>query len=83
MSKEACSKFVEEADQALTHTTWVNKGTAHGYYRHASGKVIIAIPKHNSQIWHDLRQPRIEDMVVTKRKDAKPALVREKTALSI
>jgi len=83
VSKEACSKFVEEADQALTHTTWVNKGTAHGYYRHASGKVIIAIPKHNSQIWHDLRQPRIEDMVVTKRKDAKPALVREKTALSI
>lgn len=73
VSEDACRAFVEDVDRELAKTTWVNKGTAHGYYRHASGKVIIAIPRHNSRIWHDLRQPRPEDFVFTRRADGEAA----------
>ena len=40
------------------------KGSAHGYYRHASGKVVLAIGRHNSEIWHDTRVPRLDDFAM-------------------
>lgn len=83
VSEEACRAFVEDVENGLSTTTWVNKGTAHGYYRHASGKVILAIPRHNSRIWHDLREPRMGDFIVTTRADAEPPPTREPATLSI
>jgi cation diffusion facilitator CzcD-associated flavoprotein CzcO len=83
VSMAACRAFVEDVDAALANTTWVQCGNAHGYYRHASGKVILAIPRHNSRIWHDLRQPRREDFEVTTRPGAAPVLRREMAMLSI
>lgn len=83
VSAEACRAFVDDVDRELAGTTWVNCANAHGYYRHSSGKVILAIPRHNSRIWHDLRQPRAEDFLVTKREDAAPAPARTMEMLSI
>lgn len=83
VSEAACRAWVEEMDRDLAKTTWVNKGTAHGYYRHASGKVVLAIPRHNSWIWHELRQPRMEDFVLTRQPHAQPAAARELDMLSI
>ena len=72
VTEEACRVFVEDVDRELAKTTWVQCGNAHGYYRHASGKVILAIPRHNSRIWHDLRTPRTDDFAVTRRSDVQP-----------
>jgi 4-hydroxyacetophenone monooxygenase len=83
VSEEACRAFVEDVDRDLAKTTWVNCGNAHGYYRHASGKVILAIPRHNSRIWHDLRKPREADFAVTRATDAPVAPAREMAMLSI
>jgi len=83
VTEKACKAFVEDVDRELANTTWVQCGSAHGYYRHASGKVILAIPRHNSRIWHDLRSPRTEDFAITQRKGARPTRKREMTMLSI
>jgi len=83
VTEEACKAFVEDVDRELAKTTWVQCGTAHGYYRHASGKVILAIPRHNSRIWHDLRSPRAEDFSVTRGAGAHPTRQREMPMLSI
>jgi len=45
--------------------------------------VILAIPRHNSRIWHDLRSPREEDFAVTVREDAAPAPARKMEMLTI
>ena len=83
VTQEAADRFVEEADKRLAQTAWVNKGTAHGYYRHPSGKVVLAIPYHNSVIWHKLRQPDMADYTVTRRPDAQPVDAREPEMLEI
>lgn len=83
VTKQATQAFVEDVDANLAKTAWVQHGNAHGYYRDQGKKVILAIPRHNSRIWHDLRQPRSEDFVVTKRPDATPAPKREMKMLSI
>jgi cation diffusion facilitator CzcD-associated flavoprotein CzcO len=83
VTQHACAAFVEDVDRELAGTTWVQCGNAHGYYRHASGKVILAIPRHNSRIWHDLRAPRTEDFAVTQRKGAQRLPKREMAMLSI
>ena len=79
----ATKAFVDDVDENLKRTTWVNCGSANGYYRHGSGKVIIAIPRHNSRIWHDLRMPRPRDFTVTHRPEADQAPEREMVMLSI
>jgi len=83
VTREATSAFLEDVEHNLANTTWVNKGSANGYYRHPSGKVVLAIPRHNSHIWHNLRQPRMGDFAVTKRQDAEPETERVLEALSI
>jgi 4-hydroxyacetophenone monooxygenase len=83
VTPEATRAFVEDVDANLVKTAWVQHGSAHGYYRDQGKKVILAIPRHNSRIWHDLRQPRREDFVVTKRPDAQPAPQREMKMLTI
>jgi 4-hydroxyacetophenone monooxygenase len=83
VTPEATRAFVEDVDANLAKTAWVQHGNAHGYYRDQGKKVILAIPRHNSRIWHDLRQPRKEDFVAIKRPDAKLAAKREMNMLSI
>lgn len=46
-------------------------------------KVILAIPRQNSRIWHDLREPRAGDFVSTKRGGAPTATPREMGMLTI
>ena len=83
ITREAADAFVEEADRRLGQSAWANKGTAHGYYRHASGKVVLAIPYHNSVIWHQLRQPEMAHYAVTKRAGAETIAEREPELLEI
>ena len=71
VSPEATKAFVDDVDAGLAKTAWVQCGSAHGYYRDkgkgGAKKVILAVPRHNSRIWHDLRSPREEDFTVTRR----------------
>lgn len=87
VTPEATRAFVDEVDAELERSAWVQCGSAHGYYRDVGAggkkKVILAIPRHNSRIWHDLRTPRQEDFAVTVRADAPPAGERPMPVLSI
>ncbi len=83
VTKEATREFVEEVDAELAKTAWVNHGNAHGYYRDKGKKVILAIPRHNSRIWHDLRSPRTGHFNVTHKQDAAPAKAPEMKMLTI
>lgn len=83
----ATAAFVGDVDAELQKTAWVQCGNAHGYYRDVGAggrkKVILAIPRHNSRIWHDLREPRTQDFAITRKPDATPASPREMAMLSI
>ncbi|MCP1471475.1 cation diffusion facilitator CzcD-associated flavoprotein CzcO [Sphingobium sp. OAS761] len=87
VTPEATKAFVDDVDTELQRSAWVQHGSAHGYYRDkgADGqkKVILAIPRHNSRIWHDLRSPRQEDFAVTVRTDIAPAPERKMEMLTI
>lgn len=83
VTETATRAFVEDVEAALANTAWVNHGNAHGYYRDQGKKVVLAIPRHNSRIWHDLRSPRTEDFDVTRRADAAPAVVPDMPMLTI
>ena len=87
VSPEATQAFIDDVDANLANTAWVQCGSAHGYYRDkgADGqkKVILAIPRHNSRIWHVLRSPREEDFNVTRADDAAKTAPREMEMLTI
>lgn len=87
VTPEATRAFVEDVDAELQKTAWVQCGSANGYYRDVGTagrkKVILAIPRHNSRIWHDLREPREADFAVTKQAGAVPAETPVMEALSI
>ena len=65
VTEAATCAFVEDVDANLAKTAWVQCGNAHGYYRDHGRKVILAVPRHNSRIWHDTRSPRTGDFAVT------------------
>ncbi|WP_380879242.1 flavin-containing monooxygenase [Sphingomonas sp. DBB INV C78] len=83
VSEEATRAFVEDVDAELSRTAWVQCGNAHGYYRDQGRKVILAIPRHNSRIWHETRSPRTDDFHVTRRADLGPATSPEMAMLTI
>lgn len=83
VTEEATRAFVEDVDAELQNSAWVQCGDAHGYYRDQGSKVILAIPRHNSRIWHDLRKPREADFTVTRRDDMAPAGEPEVSMLTI
>jgi 4-hydroxyacetophenone monooxygenase len=87
VSQEATQAFIDDVDTNLAKTAWVQCGSAHGYYRdkgaHGQKKVILAIPRHNSRIWHDLRSPREEDFNVTRKDEKAPAAQRDMEMLTI
>ena len=83
VTEAATRAFVEDVDANLARTAWVQCGNAHGYYRDHSRKVILAIPRHNSRIWHDTRSPRTGDFTVTRRPEMGPAVEPEMAMLTI
>ena len=83
VTEKATQDFITDVDAQLERTAWVQCGNAHGYYRDQGKKVILAIPRHNSRIWHDLRSPREEDFKTTVREDAEPPVSDEMTVLTI
>jgi len=83
VSAEATNAFVDEMDRKLAGTAWVQCGDAHGYYRDQGKKVILAVPRHNSHIWHITRSPRTEDFVVTQGTATEPAREPEMRLLTI
>lgn len=81
---EACRAYNEWTQEQLLDTAWYRKGEAHGYYRHdASGRIVIATPRHNSTVWHAMRRPNMEHFVVTRREDAPQRVARPMEMLSI
>lgn len=87
VTPEATKAFVDDVDANLAKSAWVQCGSAHGYYRDKGGdgkkKVILAIPRHNSRIWHDLRSPREADFTATVRDGTQPASARAMDMLTI
>ncbi|MFC4592913.1 NAD(P)/FAD-dependent oxidoreductase [Sphingobium tyrosinilyticum] len=87
VSQQATQAFIDDVDTKLAKTAWVQCGSAHGYYRdkgaHGQKKVILAIPRHNSRIWHDLRSPREEDFNVTRKDGDAPVAQRDMETLTI
>lgn len=87
VSQQATQAFIDDVDANLANTAWVQCGSAHGYYRdkgaHGQKKVILAIPRHNSRIWHDLRSPRQGDFNVTRKDGEAPTTTREMEVLTI
>jgi len=81
---EATRAYNEWTQEKLLDTAWYRKGKAHGYYRHdESGRIVIATPRHNSTVWHAMRQPNMDHFVVTRRKDAKQREPRAMAMLDI
>ena len=83
VTEAATRAFVEDVDANLAKTAWVQCGNAHGYYRDHGRKVILAVPRHNSRIWHDTRSPRTGDFTVTRRPEMGPAVEPEMAMLTI
>lgn len=72
VKEDACRAYNDKAQEDLQWTARVRKGEAHGYYRHdESGRVVLATPRHNSQVWHDTREPKLEHIHLTKRTDGR------------
>ena len=69
ISEAACADFNRDINALLDRTVWVNKGDAHGYYRHESGRVVLGYPRHNSLYWQELRSPVAEHFILTPRED--------------
>lgn len=80
---EACAEYNKGIAESLELTCWVNKGTAHGYYRHASGKVVLAIGRHNSEIWHDTRVPKLAHFTATSADEPRRVPANDPRKLSI
>jgi cation diffusion facilitator CzcD-associated flavoprotein CzcO len=71
VTQEACDRYNAPLYEHLERTIWVKSGTAHGYYRHASGRVVLGYPWNNARYWAALRQPVLADHLFTL-KDTRP-----------
>jgi 4-hydroxyacetophenone monooxygenase len=65
-----CDAYCREIERKLENTTLVQSGSAHGYYRHASGRVVIAFPGTNMELWSLYRRFEPDDHHLTMRVDA-------------
>ncbi|ANI77702.1 MULTISPECIES: flavin-containing monooxygenase [Sphingobium] len=81
---EATRAYNDWTQEKLLDTAWYRKGSAHGYYRHDdSGRIVIATPRHNSTVWHAMRQPEMEHFVLTYRPNVEKRAPRPMSLLSI
>jgi cation diffusion facilitator CzcD-associated flavoprotein CzcO len=82
VKEEACDSYCTRIHEELDGTVWMNHGTAHGYYRHASGKIVLGYPGTNLQYWKALREPVLADHLLTPRQDA-PVAQREREEMAV
>jgi 4-hydroxyacetophenone monooxygenase len=61
VTEVACSDFNDMLQERLENTIWMQSGTAHGYYRHHTGKIVLAFPGPNVEYWKMLRRPDMAD----------------------
>ena len=64
VTEQACADFNEMLQERLENTIWMQSGTAHGYYRHKTGKIVLAFPGPNVEYWKMLRRPDMADYAV-------------------
>lgn len=67
VTEKACSGFNAMLQERLENTIWMQSGTAHGYYRHHTGKIVLAFPGPNVEYWKMLRRPDMADYSATPR----------------
>lgn len=67
VTEKACADFNEMLQERLENTIWMQSGTAHGYYRHHTGKIVLAFPGPNVEYWKMLRRPDMADYSVAPR----------------
>jgi 4-hydroxyacetophenone monooxygenase len=72
VTAEACGAYQAEIERKLADTIWMHRGTAHGYYLHASGKVVLGYPGTNFDYWLALRRPVVADHKTTPRGETVP-----------
>jgi cation diffusion facilitator CzcD-associated flavoprotein CzcO len=80
VTQEATNLYNDGIAKDLERTVWVQSGTAHGYYRHASGRVVLAYPRTNVQYWKALREPVLADHRVSERVSPRAAAVKRVVA---
>ncbi len=73
VSEEACAAYNKKLQADLEQTIWIQSGTAHGYYRHHTGKIVLGLPYANVIYWAMLRQPDMSHYTVTHTADAAKA----------
>ncbi|WP_164857376.1 flavin-containing monooxygenase [Sphingomonas crocodyli] len=61
VTQEACDAYNRDLEKRLEQTIWIQSGTAHGYYRHATGRIVLGYPGTNLEYWLALRRPVVED----------------------
>jgi 4-hydroxyacetophenone monooxygenase len=61
VTEAACSDFNQMLQERLENTIWMQSGSAHGYYRHHTGKIVLAFPGPNVEYWKMLRRPEMTD----------------------
>jgi 4-hydroxyacetophenone monooxygenase len=64
VTQAACDAFNAMLQERLENTIWMQSGSAHGYYRHHTGKIVLAFPGPNVEYWKMLRQPDMADYAV-------------------
>jgi cation diffusion facilitator CzcD-associated flavoprotein CzcO len=75
VTEQACRDFNDMLQERLENTIWMQSGTAHGYYRHHTGKIVLAFPGPNVEYWKMLRRPDMADYRIEEKAPADaPAL---------
>lgn len=64
VTQQACDAFNQMLQERMENTIWIQSGTAHGYYRHHTGKIVLAFPGPNVEYWKMLRRPEMSDYAV-------------------
>ena len=64
VTQQACDAFNDMLQERMENTIWIQSGSAHGYYRHHTGKIVLAFPGPNVEYWKMLRRPEMSDYAV-------------------
>ncbi|TVZ02212.1 monooxygenase [Trebonia kvetii] len=65
VTSEATSAYNKLVDQELDKTVWQHGKSAHGYYRNAVGRAVVACPWRMVDYWTRLRAPATGDFILT------------------
>jgi cation diffusion facilitator CzcD-associated flavoprotein CzcO len=82
VTEKASADYNQTLDKRLANTIWIQSGTAHGYYRHATGKIVLGFPGPNVELWSLYRRPDPADHILTLRAQKGAALESVKVFLT-